>query len=225
MNIHRFNWGIDFIILNNLWRKYQNHTMINKRRYIDNLALARFYVKKHKLHDYSIIECGTWRGGVSFGLVDACPKVSEFHFFDSYEGLPDAGEFDGDKAINEQNSDELWHNNNSADYDSFMSDIKKFQLSNRNITVHKGWFDDTLPKFTSDRDIGILRLDGDWYDSTMSILNNLFDRVVPGGLILIDDYYDWEGCSKAIHDFLSARKLSENIRQSHPGGVAYIIKN
>lgn len=68
-------------------------------------------------------------------------------------------------------------------------------------------------------------LDGDWYESTLCILDNLFDRVMPGGVVLIDDYYDWDGCSRAVHDFLSARKATERIRPSRFGGVAYMIRD
>ena len=70
----------------------------------------------------------------------------------------------------------------------------------------------------------MLRLDGDWYESTICILENLYDKVAANGLILIDDYYDWDGCSRAVHDFLSDQKLPERIRQSRYGGVAYIVK-
>jgi O-methyltransferase len=51
----------------------------------------------------------------------------------------------------------------------------------------------------------------------------LYKYVVKGGLIIIDDYYVWDGCTKAVHDFLSANALSEHIRQSHQG-VCYLIK-
>lgn len=217
-------WGLERLALNRLWGKYKTHTMISKKRYMDNLALAQYYMRKHGLGDCAVVECGTWRGGVSFGMVDALPQVKEFHFFDSYEGLPDATDLDGAEAIRQQKEGELWFDNNSADYDRFMADIDGFGLSNRGISVHKGWFQDTLPDFRPERPIGLLRLDGDWYDSTMCILDNLFDHVAPGGLLLIDDYYDWEGCTKAVHDFLSKRKLMLPVRQSYPAGVAFMLK-
>ena len=62
--------------------------------------------------------------------------------------------------------------------------------------------------------IAVLRLDGDWYGSTMTCLEHLFDKVLPGGIVLMDDYYAWEGCSKAVHDFLSARSATEQIRSA-----------
>jgi O-methyltransferase len=67
-------------------------------------------------------------------------------------------------------------------------------------------------------------MDGDWYDSTMCILNNLFHQVVPGGCLIIDDYHCWDGCSKAIHDFLSQNKRPERINMFNDR-VAFIVKH
>ena len=102
--------------------------------------------------------------------------------------------------------------------------MKPLQKPGRALSAHKGWFQDTLPQFEPERPISVLRLDGDWYEPTVCILDNLFDRVMQGGLIMIDDYYDWDGCTRGVHHFLSKRKLTEHIRQSRNGGFAYILK-
>jgi O-methyltransferase len=73
------------------------------------------------------------------------------------------------------------------------------------------------------RSIAVLRLDGDWYDSTMLCLEHLFPLVVPGGLMLIDDYYTWDGCARAVHDYLSREQAAERIEKTS-GGVAYIVR-
>lgn len=86
----------------------------------------------------------------------------------------------------------------------------------------KGWFSDTLPGFVPPGPIGILRLDGDWYESTMTCLEALYDHVAPRGIIVIDDYYTWDGCTRAVHDFLSKRSLSIRIQQSN--GVCVLEK-
>ena len=65
----------------------------------------------------------------------------------------------------------------------------------------KGWFAETLPFFNPPAPIAILRLDGDWYDSTFQCLTHLYHWVAPGGVIIVDDYYAWEGCARAVHDF------------------------
>lgn len=52
--------------------------------------------------------------------------------------------------------------------------------------ILEGWFEDTLPKFPPGL-VALLRLDGDWYDSTRCALENLAPRVIPGGFTIIDD--------------------------------------
>ena len=97
------------------------------------------------------------------------------------------------------------------------------ELANaRSFHLVKGWFSDTLPAFNPPDSIALLRLDGDWYDSTMTCLDSLFDKVAPSGLILLDDYYAWDGCSRALHDFLSRRSAPERIRSL--GNICYLRK-
>lgn len=207
-----------------LWRKYEQRTMLPRKTFMGNLFVADTHNRRHPLGAGCFVECGTWRGGMAFALTELCPDIPECHYFDSYEGLPPAGEWDGDKARREQSEGKLWHNNNTAALEDFLAAKTPLDRPDRPLTAHKGWFEETLPKFESARPISLLRLDGDWYDSTICILENLYDKVMPHGLILIDDYYDWDGCTRAVHDFLSRRKLRDRIRQSRFGGVAYLVK-
>jgi len=206
-----------------LWSKFHTLTMAPKKRFLDNLFLASYMLKKNNLHDGCYVECGTWAGGMSFAIMNICASISEYHFFDSYEGLPPATEYDGHDAIEQQRSGSLFHNNNSADYETFRANLERFKSPHQHATVNKGWFADTLPGFSPSTAISILRLDGDWYESTMTCLENLFDKVREGGLIIIDDYYDWDGCSRAVHDFLSRRASRQRLR-STAHGVGYIVK-
>ena len=49
-------------------------------------------------------------------------------------------------------------------------------------------------------EISFLRLDGDLYASTMDGLVMLYHKVVPGGLVYVDDYMA-PGCRRAVHEF------------------------
>ena len=53
----------------------------------------------------------------------------------------------------------------------------------------------------------MLRLDTDWYESTRHELETLFDKLVPGGIFIIDDYGHWSGSKKAVDEFFEKRKL------------------
>jgi O-methyltransferase len=56
-----------------------------------------------------------------------------------------------------------------------------------------------------------LRLDGDYYESTMDALVPLYDKVSPGGYVIVDDYGEasWTYCRQAIEDFRAARGIAE----------------
>jgi len=181
--------------------------MIESDTYASNLSLAS------KVTGVSgcVVECGVWRGGMSAGLATILGADRNYFLFDSFEGLPPAKEIDGDAALNWQLNKESpnYYDNCTAGEEyarraMTLSGARSFQLV-------RGWFDKTLPTFQLPEPIALLRLDGDWYDSTMVCLNSLFERVAPGGLIILDDYHTWDGCSRALHDFLSQHSAVERI--------------
>lgn len=207
-----------------LWRRYAADTMVARKAFFGNLFVVDHHLRRNGLGRGCFVECGTWRGGMSFAFVELCRGIDEFHFFDSFEGLPPAGPEDGETARRQQAEGTLWHDNNTADYDVFMARMETLATPGRRLTAHKGWFEKTLPGFAPNKPISVLRLDGDWYASTRCALDNLFDKVMPGGIVLIDDYYAWDGCGRALHEFLAARQARERIRQSRFGAVPYLIK-
>ena len=76
----------------------------------------------------------------------------------------------------------------------------------------KGWFQDTLPKYKDKIGaIAVLRVDADWYESTKCCLENLYDNVVTGGYIFVDDYGFVTGCKKATDNFLTNKKLNAQL--------------
>ena len=157
------------------------------------------------------------------GIASVLGNEREYYLYDSFEGLPDAKNIDGSQAINWQNDKEspLYFDNCRAD----IAEVQKaMNLSGvKNFNIVKGWFDATLPSFPEQTKIAVLRLDGDWYESTMTCLENLYPMVVCGGIVIIDDYHTWDGCSRAVHDYLSRENLNDRICQWQ-NDVAYILK-
>jgi O-methyltransferase len=214
-----------FIRYQTLYQKYSRYTMVGRLRFLENLALADVALNKAALQDGVIIECGTWKGGMAAALIEVGGPTRKYYFFDSFEGLPPAQNIDGEMAEWYQANPDAaeYHDNCAATFDEFKSTIALARAPFQNINIVRGFFHDTFTTFDSPP-VAILRLDGDWYSSTMACLVKFWDAVLPGGLILIDDYYHWEGCTKAVHEFLAARKASERIRQGRIGGVAFIRK-
>ena len=204
----------------NIFSQFQNYSMIPKATYLNNLELAEKFSKITG----AVVECGTWRGGMIAGIAKLFSDRRNYFLFDSFEGLPAASEIDGIQALNWQSdkTSPAYYNNCKAEQTFAENAIQQSGVINYVVT--KGWFSETLPLFDKKEEIAILRLDGDWYESTMDCLNNLYDNVVPGGIIIIDDYYAWDGCTRAVHDFLSERKLSDKLRQWRDDNICYIIK-
>jgi hypothetical protein len=74
----------------------------------------------------------------------------------------------------------------------------------------KGWFSDTLPTAPVER-LAIMRLDGDYYESTRDALANLYDKLSVGGFVIIDDYGEdsWTYCRKAVDEFRAERGIRD----------------
>jgi O-methyltransferase len=144
------------------------------------------------------------------------------HLFDSFEGLPPAKEIDGQAAAEwQQNTtNPNYYENCSAD-ESFAKGAMAL-TGHSNYSLNKGWFQNTLENYKGSK-ISILRLDGDWYESTMICLQKFYPLVSTGGIIMIDDYYTWDGCSRAVHDYFSKMGLTSRVHQWN-NLVAFVIK-
>lgn len=208
-----------------VFRKFRDFTMVEEAAYIANLRLVDEALANPLLDSGCIIECGTWKGGMAAGLVTLCGPTRTFHFFDSFRGLPPPTVEDGEAARLwcQNTTGPRYFNNCLATQQEFMTAIALTQAPTARIHVHGGFFHDTFPTVFVPP-IAVLRLDVDWYEPTISCLNKFWSALLPGAIVLLDDYYDWEGCRKAVHCFLSNNSAPEAIFQSCPGSVAYITK-
>jgi O-methyltransferase len=199
--------------------RYRQHTMISRRAFVDNLMIAQRWAPSGG----EVVECGVWRGGMIRGLADVLGSDRKYHLFDSFEGLPQAQEeVDGQAAIawQQNTASPYFYDNCSAD-EAYARGL--FEGSGLDVEFHRGWFDDTIPKYQPERPIAVLRLDGDWYNSTMTCLRGLVPHLAPKALVLVDDYYYWDGCARALHDYLAETKSTMRIRRSGVGGSCYLF--
>lgn len=194
-----------------LYEKYRDFTMAPRGAYWRNLLIANDC--RHVAG--CIVECGVWRGGASAGMAEVLGPDREYFLFDSFEGLPPAKELDGEAA-------QAWQQDTQSEsyFDNCRAEIEYAERAMQRsgvprYTITKGWFDKTLPNFIPPTPIAILRLDGDWYDSTMIALESLYKYLARNGIVIVDDYYAWDGCSRAVHDFLSRHQSTARLTQEH----------
>jgi hypothetical protein len=84
--------------------------------------------------------------------------------------------------------------------------FERYGLLDDHVRFLKGCFRDTLGGAPIER-LAVLRLDGDLYESTMDALNPLYDKLSPGGFVIVDDYYSCPPCGRAIDEFRAARAI------------------
>ncbi|QWC85350.1 TylF/MycF family methyltransferase [Nocardioidaceae bacterium] len=173
------------------------------------LVLAVRYVHEHRIPG-DIVECGVWRGGSMQAAALTLLQLGEhrhLHLFDTFEGMPPPGEHDvrhdGTHAqglLDAADRDAaVWAVADLADVKEAMAEI---EWPASHVSYHEGRVEDTIPARAPEQ-IAILRLDTDWYSSTRHELTHLYDRLVPGGVLIIDDYGHWEGSRRATEEFLA----------------------
>jgi O-methyltransferase len=195
--------------LKKIYQKFKNYTMIPESFYLDNLIVAEVLREVPGC----VVECGVWRGGMCGGIAEVMGPERRYFLFDSFEGLPPARDIDGPAARVWQSKvgSPGYHDNCRASVEDADRAMRLSGASSYGLI--KGWFEETLPAFQPPQEIALLRLDGDWYDSIRTCLRHLYPHVSPRGLIVVDDYYAWDGCARAIHEFLAECKEPLRIRQ------------
>jgi hypothetical protein len=165
-----------------------------------------------------IVECGVWRGG---SMMMAALSLRHFgdkdqrrlFLFDTYEGMPaptDADfKFDGLQA--KEKWDSLQRGEGSEWNNISIEGVRNAMLSTAyaedKIILVKGRVENTLPAHAPDR-IALLRLDTDFYVSTRHELTHLYPRLVPGGVLIIDDFGTWAGSHRAVIEYFAEHKVS-----------------
>jgi O-methyltransferase len=180
-------------------------TLVSRER-LENLYKQ---CSKFKDTNYSFVECGVAKGGCLSMMNFSSGKNNKIFGFDSFEGMPDITKEDIDDY--NKSCPKVWVNvplcNGINDvYNTF----NKLNLNMDNVTLVKGFFQDTLQVQENIDNIGeiaVLRLDGDWYESTKICLDKLYDKVIDGGIIIIDDYGHFIGAKQATDEFRIKHKI------------------
>ncbi|MFZ2013998.1 MAG: TylF/MycF/NovP-related O-methyltransferase [Nocardioides sp.] len=177
------------------------------------LVEATRYVARHRVPG-DVVECGVWRGGsmqaIALTLLSRGDVDRELHLFDTFEGMPpptaedarttEVGAVPADQMLAESDRESaLWA---IAGLDVVKQAMADTGYPADKVHFHPGLVEDTTPGQAPDT-IALLRLDTDWYASTKHELEHLYDRLSPGGVLILDDYGDWDGARKATDEWLA----------------------
>ena len=155
----------------------------------------------------AIVQCGVWRGGAA-ALMARASRASNrrMWLFDSFEGFPAPGAEDGAKGGIAAGD---W----TAPADDAREAMRRLGVDAARVSIVPGWFRTTLPRAApSIGAIAILSIDAVLYASVKICLESLYDQVVPGGVVILDDYGYWPGCRRATHEFLARHAPTVELR-------------
>lgn len=174
------------------WTLLRNgYTMLSSRRGRTLFRLAR--MAERSGIQGALVDCGTWNGGSTILLSRGAPGRQTWAF-DSFEGLPEPSDLDGDRSWDHIGDCLGSEQRLRAGFVRFADpDV---------LHVRKGWFEATLPPAAPEVGaVAVLHCDGDWYESVKVTLETFYPRIPSGGLIAVDDYGHWVGAREATDDF------------------------
>jgi len=164
-----------------------------------------------------IVECGVWRGGnmmLAKELCRAFPANRKFYLFDTFAGMSEptasditnAGTDAGRKFRERTRMDYTdW---SYAPIEEVRENFRSLGLLDDSVIFVKGKVEDTLTQKSNLPDqIALLRLDTDFYESTLTELRVLYPRLAGGGVLIVDDYGHWRGARKAVDEFFRTENI------------------
>ena len=177
-------------------------TMVSEERLQNVLQSVQNAINNNIAGDF--VEIGVWKGGIIMAMALKCKQMGvtrKIHAYDTFQGMTSPSFVDVDLNGNDAQSilpqvmcyssfQETKGNIDKVDYphiEYHMGDILKTNLA-------------LIPPA-----IAVLRLDTDWYDLTKFEIEHFEPNVSLSGIIIIDDYGHWQGCKKAVDEFISTK--------------------
>ncbi len=203
-----------------IWEQINPFTMTSVERGYSLYKSVEYVVKNKIPGDF--VECGVWKGGscmlIAMTLNLFGDTDRKIYLYDTYEGMPKPTEEDV-ISWNGRSVLEKWEEDKSGVKDNFGSwavglEAVKANVSNSNYPEDNfifipGDVAETLKEVKPDN-IALLRLDTDWYASTVIELETLYPLLVEKGVIIIDDYGHFDGARKAVDEYFQNRPILLN---------------
>jgi predicted O-methyltransferase YrrM len=192
-------------------------TMTSNARIVAAIDAVDFAVRRGV--PGSIVECGVWRGGSVMAMIRALQRHGvedrDVYLFDTFTGMTkpsdaDVSDYDPPALATWQESEA----NDQRAWDwAFAPEVFNLE-SVRDVILATGYpeqrlhfvegpVEDTLPAGAPES-IAVLRLDTDWYESTLHELIHLYPRLSTGGVLIVDDYGHWKGARQAVDEYFSS---------------------
>jgi len=197
-------------------REVKQFTMTSPERIYGLITAVRYVIGNSISGD--IVECGVWKGGsmmaVARTLLSLNSKDRHLYLFDTFAGMTAPTRKDGSRFGKKSPHEEFSAMQNTDGTNQWC--FSSLEETRRNMTsvgypeerIHfvKGPVEETIPA-NGPKEIALLRLDTDFYESSKHEMVHLFPRLVSGGVLLLDDYGHWEGQRLAVDEYLAEHKV------------------
>jgi O-methyltransferase len=192
-----------------------NYTVTSIERMYSLYKAVEYIVRSEIPGD--LVECGVWKGGSCMLMARALEKFGDtsrkIYMYDTFTGMAEPSE--DDVAIDGSRAHAIWQAASEEDRNrwcfSSLEEVRSNVLSTGypagNLVFVPGLVEETIPG-TAPSKISVLRLDTDWYESTLHELVHLYPLLVNGGVVIADDYGYWEGCRKAVDEYIAENKVA-----------------
>ena len=209
--------GVDEDALETIQRVHP-YTMLSSNKLFVLIEAVR-YVHRHAIPG-AVAECGVWRGGAVMAAAMTFQQLGvndrTFYLYDTFTGMTEPTDKDRsiyDKAeVDPREYFRLTHTGGDSS-DWCRADLEEVEQNlagtgydcQRFVTV-QGKVEDTIPA-TLPEEVAILHLDTDWYESTRHEMVHLFPKLVPKGVLIVDDYHYWSGNREAVDEYLAGADI------------------
>ena len=197
-----------------LYRRVDPYTMTTPPR-VYALVRAVEYVVARGVPG-AIVECGVWRGGSMMAAALTLLRLGvtdrELYLYDTFSGMPPPSEVDttrsgvraADLLAQEDEDSHIWA---IASLPDVRAAVLSVGYPEQQIHFVEGLVEETLPG-EAPEEIALLRLDTDWYSSTKHELEQLYPRLAPGGVLILDDYGHWQGARRAVDEYFGKNRIT-----------------
>ncbi|HVB48632.1 MAG TPA: class I SAM-dependent methyltransferase [Burkholderiales bacterium] len=165
--------------------RYMTERMAGARNLVQRAELLDFALAQCSLHGL-VLEFGVYKGDSLQMISDRC--AGSVHGFDTFEGLP-----------------EDWTHFQKKG--RFSLEGRAPDVGRANVVLHKGLFSDTLPEFLAAHSgpVRFAHIDSDLYSSAKAVLDLVEPRLVPGTVIVFDEYLNYPGWEQ--HEYRAFQEM------------------
>jgi len=199
-----------------LLQKVRPYTMTSNERVAVLESAVRHVVSEN--YPGAFVECGVAKGGstmaMAYTLLELGITDRELFLYDTFEGMPEPEEVDrgrfGEPAAKswrkrrDEQGRSTWINHG---LEEVRANLALTGYPGPRLHFVKGKVEETLPAAAPPDAIAILRLDTDWYASTKAEFDHLYPKLVRGGIVIIDDYFRWQGARKAADEYVAEHRI------------------